>query len=531
MRKWQSKWLACVLALMMVLSMSVAVSAEDDAVTYDLAACADQVKLIGRTVVTDDGIVPHTTASGIAFYSDCSGDIEMTIRGGDGHCALFDHQYFIVYVDGEEYNRVELKYRDGKQAKETLTVAEDLDAGMHRIEILRETEEVNARCVFEDITLNGDLQPVADAPMLIEFVGDSITTGYGAYPVTKESMMLAVDDPIRQAGTKSYAYLTAADLGMDVQVCCTSGYGVEVGWNIDNANLQKMYEYTAYHNNHDASDDTAFWPFERTADVVVINLGTNDKSCHKASDAAVGIAIKNFMQQVRDKNPDAKVVWVTGMMGTHYKPQVEDAVASLGGAEEGYYFCLLPLGTSGGAGHPNGEEHAAAADVLTEFLKSDVLGDEYIDGYTTVEEMESTLSLAKLIPGSDAAIGEAELAAYEASGNEVSGTMTTVHDNLRSQVTLGFVIAGAVLVLLVLGLILFAVLYNPKKPAAPSETAKASAETLEDKIETAMDSLEEKLEVIEEKIETALEKAENTAEAAVDAAEEKLENTEEKIEE
>ena len=49
------------------------------------------------------------------------------------------------------------------------------------------------------------------------------------------------------------------------------------GWNSDNANLLKMYPVTAYHVRHQDKEEN-YWPFARQADVVVINLGTNDNT-------------------------------------------------------------------------------------------------------------------------------------------------------------------------------------------------------------------------------------------------------------
>ncbi len=480
MRKIQF-WIA-VLA-MLLCSTAMAVAADDDAMTYELADCGEQVKLVGRTVVTEDGIVPHTTASGIAFYTDAVGDVEMTISGGDGYVKMFDHEYFIVYLDGVEHTRLELKFMAGTAGKDTFTIAEDLDGEMHRIEVLRETEEINAVALFESITMDGDMIPALEAPMMIEFVGDSITTGYGAYPFSAESATLAVDDPIRQAGTRSYAYLTAQQLGADIQVCCTSGYGVLCGYNSDGANLQGMYPYTAYHNDH--SSDEALWSFDRAADVVVINLGTNDKGTYRSrlyNDNDMHEAIKNMMELAREKNPDAKVVWVTGMMGITFKPIITDVVDELGGADEGYYFCELPRGTSGGAGHPDQAEHEAAAAVLTAFLKSDVIDEEYFDNQVTVEEMEDLIGIAGSLPGCDGDIARAELAAAENTDFDAYGTMTVAYETLKSQAITVAVIAGAILVVVAAALVIFAVLYKPKKKEAPVSDDASDEDKGEDKL-------------------------------------------------
>jgi len=477
------KRLGSVLLVLMLLlgTMAVGVGATTDGQKYDLAENADLVRLVGRTVVTEDGIVPHTTASGIAFYTDAKA-LEITIKGGDGYCQMFEHEYFIVYIDGEITDRWELKFNNGgKTGRDTFAIQE-LDGKLHRIEILRETEEVNAVALYESITIpeGATLMPALEAPMMIEFVGDSITTGYGAYPTSAQTARYKVDDPIRQAGTKSYAYLTAQQLGMDIQVCCTSGYGVVCGYNYDGANLQGMYPYTAYHNDH--SSDEALWSFERPADIVVINLGTNDKGTYRSrlkTDKDMKAGIKAMMELAREKNPGADVVWVTGMMGIAFKPIVEDVVEELGGAEEGYYFCELPKGTSGGAGHPNGEEHAAAAEVLTAFLKENVLADDYLEEQATVEKMSSLLGIAKWMPGCDTATAYAELRTAKANEFDAYGALTTSYRNLHRQTVTAALIMGVVLVVVAAALVAFAVLYKPKKKEGNPSATENEKESVE----------------------------------------------------
>ncbi len=461
------------LCLVLTATMAVGAAATVEDTVYDLATDADAVRLVGRTIVTEDGIAPQTTAAGIAFYTDAEA-LEMTISGGKGYCQMFTHEYFIVYVDGEIAARWELKFNNGgKTGRDTFVLNDELDGNTHRVEVLRETEEVNAVALYEQITVAGDatIVPALEAPMMIEFVGDSITTGYGAYPTSAQTATYAVDDPIRQAGTKSYAYLTAQQLGMDIQVCCTSGYGVVCGYNWDGANLQGMYPYTAYHNDH--ASDAALWGFERPADIVVINLGTNDKGTYRSkgkTDADMKNGIRSMMELAREKNPGADVVWVTGMMGIAFKETVEEVVEDLGGADAGYYFCELPKGTSGGAGHPNGEEHAAAAETLTSFLKETVLDEDYLEDQTTVSDMQSLLSFAKWLPGCDTKAAYAELRAAKANDFDAYGALTTSYVALRNQTVTAALIIGVGLVVVAAALVVFAVMYKPKKKADACES-------------------------------------------------------------
>ncbi len=463
--------LLAVLVLMLGI-LPTGVLADAQRTTYDLADCAEKVKLIGRTEVTDTAIVPHTTASGIAFYSECSGDIELEVFGKNNY---FTCQYFAVYIDGEMAPRVKLDHKiRNRTVTDTLTIAEDLEAGMHRIEIYKETEEVDAYCEWRSITLNGEMIPVPEAPMLMEFIGDSITTGFGAYPQSYDTDNQTVN---RQAGTKSYAFLTAADLGMDIQVCCTSGYGAEVGYNPTDVNLQDMYEYTAYHHNHNGDD--AKWSFERPADVVVINLGTNDRGASRqkgVNEKTVLAGMKNLMEIARRCNPDASIVWCTGMMGIAFKSGLEEIVEELGGAENGYYFCILPQNVKGGGGHPDEQGHIDAAQTLTDFLLTEVLGDDYADNYVTTDDMETLLTEADGLDDTTRAVAQAEMTAATASENTYSGTLTALYRDIEAQLAKGgaddtlniiflvaALIAGAAIVVLV------AVFYKPKKKETTTE--------------------------------------------------------------
>lgn len=421
--------------------------------THALSDEAANVKLLGRTEVTTSGIVPHTTGAGIAFYSDGGGDITLTVTGSS---TKFNAQCFAVYIDGVMEKRLVLEHPLYQSVTETLTVAEGLEAGTHRIEIVRETEEANAQCVFKALSLNGTLTAVPDAPMLIEFVGDSITGGYSALPKTDASM--SIEHSLLEAGTHTYAYLTAEALGMDFQACCSSGYGVVCGWNADGANLQTMYGLTAFH--HSRNDE---WDFARPADIVVINLGTNDNMRMSAwgktaDDIQEGIL--SLMQQAKEKNPDAAVVWCTGMMGTFFKDEVTACVEQLGGSEAGFYFCELPYGTSGGAGHPNLDEHAVASEALVVYLQENVLPADYADSLVSADEAKKMNT--KNLDDAVKAQLETEIAIAENS-DALNGVLTglcAAHD-LQSGSGLWWIILAAVAVVAIAAVI--GVLLKKKK--------------------------------------------------------------------
>ncbi|MBR5133988.1 MAG: hypothetical protein IKV35_00140 [Clostridia bacterium] len=358
------KMIAWMTAMMMTVGM-IPFSTVSAASPVSLSSAADDVKLLGRTTVGKDGIEPHSTGAGIAFYSECSGDITLTMTGKP---TKFASLYLAIFVDGEMH-RVEFKGQVNRSSTQELVIAEGLSNGKHKIEIVRDTEENYGSYVWESITLSGDMTPVEDAPLLIEFVGDSLTAGYASYPYTDETKGLSVEHPALEAGTKTYAYLTAQALGADFQSVCASGYGVVKGYNSDGVTVPKLYEYAGYYHN---KKDSGKWAFERTADVVVINLGSNDANRGTTAEQMATEA-KAFTEAVRAHNPDAAIVWMTGVSSAKFDAQFETVVSELGGAEKGYYFVNLPEGSSGGAGHPSIEEHAQTAQALTQYLKENVL--------------------------------------------------------------------------------------------------------------------------------------------------------------
>lgn len=417
--KRMMKWAVMLMAVVMLCgAMPLATSAETSA--YDLAQSADSVNVLGRAEVTEDGIAVYTTGAGIAFYTECSGDISLTLTCQNTRYTM---QCFGVFVDGERRDRVIFDGISGKTT-ETLTMVTDLEAGLHRVEIVRETEEVYGSCVFEEIALDGTLEPVADSSLLIEFVGDSLTCGYASNTTDVPNKGTDVEHPMWEVGTQTFAYLAAQTLGADFQSVCASGYGVVTGWNADRVTLPDMYDRASYYH----SDNE--WTFARKADIVVINLGSNDNSRKGAtgvSDEEVVAGMKAFMEQVRAKNPDATIVWATGMAGTFFKDGICQSIADLGGEDMGFYFCELPYGTSGGAGHPSLEEHETAGAALVEFLKEQKILDDYTEKLVSVETAEEAIDA---LDEADAAKLRLECDIASMNADNMTGKLTGLYDTL-----------------------------------------------------------------------------------------------------
>jgi len=180
----------------------------------------------------------------------------------------------------------------------------------------------------------GDIQPTASKDKLIEFVGDSITCGYGVDDLDSSHHFSTTTED----ATKTYAYKTAEKLGTDYSLVSFSGYGIISGYSGDGKKqteqlvpdfYSKMGNSGGTYLGDFTAQDTE-WDFtKRQPDVVVVNLGTNDASYVK-NDAAkkqeFTAEYVNFLKQIREKNPDAVIFATLGIMGADLYSCVEKAV-------------------------------------------------------------------------------------------------------------------------------------------------------------------------------------------------------------
>lgn len=203
---------------------------------------------------------------------------------------------------------------------------------------------------------------------LIEFVGDSITCGWGIQDSCSTSFIAD--------GTQTYAYLASRELGIDYRIRSLSGSGFEYASNgLDGIPYawNDMYRF----QNPFRSSTTAYAP-DRSADVVCIYLGTNDSSGWKSVKARgvditedVDYAVskmKEFIATVEQFNPGAKIVWVIGGMTDKYGECAIRAISELGGETSGYYTVNFPESVSGDQGHPDRTEQFVMSNILKEFL-------------------------------------------------------------------------------------------------------------------------------------------------------------------
>ncbi len=319
------------------------------------------IRTLGRTAVTSTGLNCDDSASGIEFNAYIEGDLKIAFQVSkasyNDESWLKTESFFTVYVDGV---RSEQRIR-ANAGISTQTVASFESGAVHNIKIVKQTESHCALATLQTVAFRGyfDAKP-ADKELYIEFIGDSITSGFGNLCGPTDS---GAGEALMQDATQTYAYLTAELLGADVSMVSCSGMGIAKGWRPYTAdNFFKAESY--YRNKEAALDET------RTPDIVIINLGTNDKS-KGSTYADLQKKIPDLINAVYDKyGKDTPIVWVSGMMGQACSFEVGKITKSVYGGEDGKIYTIsLPQNNQGGGGHPSLRAHKDSSVILVNYLK------------------------------------------------------------------------------------------------------------------------------------------------------------------
>ncbi len=298
----------------------------------DYFASPSYVKPLGRTYFHNNRLFCALSGTGAEFsFSGTSCFITIT---GDSNSAnpLFanSHARIAIYVNG---NRVIDDLID--QPSKTYCVLESEVKTDAVISIVKLSESPMSTISIDRITVTGSApQPTKKKERLIEFVGDSITCGYGIDdPVPEHSFATKTEDV-----TKSYAYQAAQSLNADYSIVSFSGYGIISGFTANDNKLTEqlvppLYTKLGYSwsQNRDFVPSDIKWDFtKRQPDAIVINLGTNDDSYTKdivSRQEEYAAEYVNFLKLLRACNPNALLLCTLGIMGDRLFPFIQKAAA------------------------------------------------------------------------------------------------------------------------------------------------------------------------------------------------------------
>lgn len=280
--------------------------------------------------------------------------------------------YFMVEIDNQRAFKIAFLENDS-----IISLADGLTDESHEVRITLAYEGYLRRPEFRGFIL--DVGKTLHAPPVlpekkIEFIGNSITCGYG---VETDNPNAPFKDETENH-YYSFAAITARAFDAQSMVVARSGIGIYRNYNAPVTgspnSMPHMYNQTLF------QDPTELWDFSRyTPDVVCINLGTNDVSTKPYDVQLLENAYRDFLATIRGNYPHAQIVLISGcMLKGKALQDVKDALnkvaaeAANAGDRNIYRFDLSPQDGTLGYGaswHPSKAQQRKCAEELIPFIQ------------------------------------------------------------------------------------------------------------------------------------------------------------------
>jgi lysophospholipase L1-like esterase len=288
--------------------------------------------------------------------------------------------YLTLIIDNDKPQVIKLSKK-----QKIYFLARSLDLREHTVEIIKRTESSVGSVILHGFRLRQGhrLQPlpVEASPRKIEFIGNSLTVGYGnevSIPAPPQGNPGTGFHSANENNYTAWGAITCRTL--KAQYVCTaySGRGVyrnNTGNSIGTIPL--VYDYV----NPDRAD--AVWNHQRfVPDVVVIDLGTNDFATGVPDSSEFCTAYLSFIEKIRGIHPQTRIICVAGNALTDSWPAGENRWTKLRNYLNGvvkkanekdasvYYFELTPqTGPYGEDWHPSNATHQKMSEAIVPFIK------------------------------------------------------------------------------------------------------------------------------------------------------------------
>lgn len=282
----------------------------------------NHIKVLGRTARDAEGTLwMGSAACEISFRLEEARSLSFVLTG-DGTCredtpaAVNIRPRYALYLDGVKV----LDQRLDAAGKEVTAFSGEKPEN-HTVRFVKLSECSQSLLGIREIRTDGKMSPLPEKALKLEFIGDSITCGYGVEARVTDTFSTATENV-----EMAYAYLAAQELGADAVMTAISGCGLLSGYTegeINEDNLMQPYYEKAGRNDwtlpggrkiQDISwDFSAFRP-----DWLLINLGNNDYSWTRGipeREEQFGDRYRAFLTMVRRNNPESRILCVLGVLG------------------------------------------------------------------------------------------------------------------------------------------------------------------------------------------------------------------------
>lgn len=293
------------------------------------------------------------TSIGTRFTGACQ-SIQVSLDGAKD-------VWFEIEIDGQSTGKF---ITTGGPASYPLA-ASLASATTHDVRIVRRDEGFfgNVRFVSFDATGCQQIESPVPHEHRIEYVGDSITCGYGIEGASASCNFSGATEN----AYATYAAIAARNLDASAHFIAYSGKGVHQNYGGDmNEKMPELYLRTLTNDATSMYDFSLYEP-----ELVVVNLGTNDFSAPLDHNAFVSDYVA-FLGAIRARRPNATILCVTwAHWGASNEALVTQAVTTFGDPKVlTTEFAILSSEGLGCDSHPNLVTHARLGMELTAFLQA-----------------------------------------------------------------------------------------------------------------------------------------------------------------
>lgn len=289
---------------------------------------------------------------------------------------------FAIFLNGERVID-DIMDKDSK----TYEVINSLEEREAMVQIMKLSESAMSAIGIAPVSCDEEavLTHIPEKTRKIEFIGDSITCGYGVDDFDMTHTFSTQTEDV----TKAYAYKTAQLLDADYSMFSCSGYGIVSGYTADpqirgsEELIPPYYESQCFCRDDFGSAGAPAeisWDFSQyQPQVVVINLGTNDDSfCQDTQWKQEEYCQKyrEFVKVVRKNNPQAEIFCTLGLMGDRLYDMIckmrEEYVEETGDVH--IHTVRIPTQETLEAGyvidyHPIPDAHTMASEVVATAIR------------------------------------------------------------------------------------------------------------------------------------------------------------------
>ncbi|MDB4297574.1 GDSL-type esterase/lipase family protein [Flavobacteriaceae bacterium] len=273
--------------------------------------------------------------------------------------------YYTILVNNKLYDVVKVTQTKRKYSLKLYT------KGIYKVKIFKRTEAAVGTGLFYGVTpIDGKLiknTPEFDVKLMV--IGNSITCGYGnlfAFDPKKDNNQHFT--PANEDNYQSWATLLTNSLNAERHTIAFSGKGI-----YQNGNESKTETMPQLFDFMNPFDTTVSWNHKNyQANVIVINLGTNDFRDKNLEEAKFVSAYIDFVEKLKRLYPEAKIVCCSGPMLGQALPKLRACVKTVvyNFKKDVYAFEFAaqkaPLGEDY---HPNVHTHKTMANNITPFIE------------------------------------------------------------------------------------------------------------------------------------------------------------------